>query len=688
MVALFAPAGAGADEGMWTYNDFPAASVKAKYGFEPSKPWLDRLRLASVRIAGGCSASVVSPRGLVLTNHHCVRGCVEAQSGLLKKDFIRDGFLAKSDGEELRCDTFELNQLVEITDVTKRVVAATAGVATERFNEAQRAIFATIEKECATSDELRCDVVTLFRGGRYDLYRYRRFQDIRLVFAPEESIAFFGGDPDNFTFPRYNLDVGLLRIYGKDGKPMPMEHTLGWSVAAPREGELTFVSGNPGGTSRLLTVAQLIDARDGWLPRSIGRLSEVRGWVSQYQLRGPEQKRHSNDLLFGVENSLKAMKGRHAALADARFLAQRIAEEEAFRAKVNASPEWKKQAGWTWDTIAAGVAKGQTYRREHAALERGPMSELFSIARTLVRAADELPKPNAERLPEFADARLPQLRQHLASKEPIYKELEIERLAFSFVKMREDLGVDHPVVREVFGRRDLRTWAKALVGGTSLEKPQARKALFDGGKAAVQASKDPLIALAVALDAPARAIRKRFEDEVESPIKQSAELIAKARFAMYGTNTYPDATFTLRLSYGAVRGYEEDGRRVAPFTTFAGAYARETGAPPFDLPRRWLERKAAIDLDRPFNVVTDNDIIGGNSGSPLVNAAGDVVGLVFDGNLQSLGGDYGFDPAVNRTVSVTTAAITEALLKVYDGKRLVDELTVERTPASVAPAAR
>jgi hypothetical protein len=681
-LAMVAALGAHADEGMWTFNDFPADKVKARYGFEPTKAWLDHLRLASVRLAGGCSASVVSPQGLVMTNHHCVRGCVDDQSGLLKKDFSKNGFLAKTLRDELRCDTFELNQLAQITDVTARVTAATEGVPAEKFNDAQRAVLATIEKECAASDELRCEVVSLYRGGRYDLYQYRRFQDVRLVFAPEASIAFFGGDPDNFMFPRYNLDVSFLRIYGRDGKPLPMQHSLGWSRAPLSEDELTFVAGNPGGTSRLMTVSQLEDNRDVRLPAAIARLSEIRGWTSLYQSRGPEQKRHSNDLLFGVENSLKAMKGRHAALADKGFFASRLAAEKALRAQVESNPEWKRQFGGAWDEIASAVQRGQVLRREHAALERGPLSELFDHARFLVRAADELEKSNPKRLREYSDSRLPQLKQRLASKSPMYDELEIEKLHFSLVKMREDLGPDHHVIRHVFGGRNLREWAEALVRGSKLDDPKVRDSLFKGGKAAIEASADPMIVLAKALDADARAIRAKVEDEVEGPIKKHGERIAKARFLAHGTSTYPDATFTLRLSYGRVKGYQENGATVAPFTSFAGLYERHNGTAPFDLPQRWLEVMPKLDLDTQFNVCTTNDIIGGNSGSPLVSRAGEVVGLVFDGNIQSLGGDYGFDESVNRTVAVTATAIAEALQKVYGAQRIVDEL---RPAAQGAP---
>jgi len=697
-IVVFA-APALADEGMWTFNNFPSAQVKKKYGFEPTKEWLDQVRLASVRIAGGCSASLVSADGLVMTNHHCARTCIENLSGLQKKDFNKEGFFAKTMADEPKCPAMEMNQLVEITDVTKRLQDATKAVAGDKFAEAQKTEIAKIEKECATGDEFRCDVVTLYRGGRYDLYKYRRFQDVRLVMAPEDAIAFFGGDPDNFMFPRYDLDMTFVRIYGADGKPLKNDTFFKWSAAGAKEGELTFVSGNPGGTSRTLTVAQLDDDRDYRLPQRLFRLSELRGLISEYQNRGPEQKRHSNDTLFGVENAFKALKGRHGALADAAFYGKLKANEEDFKKKVNANPKLKKEFGKVWDEIAALTKKNAAMRKEYGALEGGPYSELFSKARTLVRYAAESGKPNGERLKEFTDSRLPQLKAQMLSNAPVYKELEIAKLTWSLTKIREDLSPDHPIVKKMLGVRSPAEVAKALITGTKLDelvatakdkagKPVAdttsRTALFNGGQAAIDASKDPLIEFARSFDAEARAIRTRWENEVDGPLKKQQEALAKARFAVYGQSIYPDATFTLRLSFGSVKGYQEDGREVKPITVLGGAFERHTGAEPFALPKSWLDARAKLNLDTPFNLATTNDIIGGNSGSPLVNKEREVVGLIFDGNIQSLGGDYGFDETQNRAVAVHSAAILEALEKVYGAQRIVDEL--KGTPAG-APAA-
>lgn len=693
--SLLLAAPALADEGMWTFNNFPSAEVKKKYAFEPTKEWLDQVRLASVRIAGGCSASLVSADGLVMTNHHCARTCIENLSGLQKKDFNRDGFFAKTLADEPKCPAMEMNQLVEITDVTKRVQDATKNVAGDKFADAQKTEIAKIEKDCATSDEFRCDVVTLYRGGKYDLYKYRRFQDVRLVMAPEDQIAFFGGDPDNFMFPRYDLDMTFVRIYGTDGKPLKNDTYFKWSAGGAKEGELTFVSGNPGGTSRGLTVSQLEDDRDYRLPQRLFRLSEIRGLITEYQNRGPEQKRHSNDTLFGVENAFKALKGRHGALADSGFYGKLKANEDDFRKKVNANPKLKKEFGAVWDEIAALTKKTNAMRKEYGALEGGPYSDLFGKARTLVRYAEESGKPNGERLKEFTDSRLPQLKAQMLSNAPVYKELEIAKLTWSLTKIREDLSPDHPMVKKMLGQKSPAEVAKALVDGTKLDllaapepgkdpktgKPMAatpdtfsRTALFNGGKAVIDASKDPMIEFARSFDAEARAIRTKFENEVEGPLKKQQELLAKARFAVYGQSIYPDATFTLRLSYGSVKGYLEDGRQVKPITTMAGAFERHTGADPFALPKTWLAAKPKLALDTPFNFATTNDIIGGNSGSPMVNKDREVVGLIFDGNIQSLGGDYGFDETQNRAVAVHSSAILEALEKIYGAQRIVDEL--------------
>ena len=689
ILALAAP-WVAADEGMWTFNQFPAAKVDAAYGFKPDEAWLKQLQLANVRIAGGCSASVVSPTGLLMTNHHCARECIQNVSGLRKKDFNRDGFIARKPSEEARCPGMELNQLTAISDVTQAVRASTQNAAPEQFDNLQKAAIAGIEKSCATSDEWRCDVVTLFRGGEYNLYKYRRLQDIRLVFAPEDDIAAFGGDPDNFNFPRYALDVTFLRIYGADGKPWVTQNYLPFSKTGVKEGELTFVSGNPGGTSRGMTLAQFQDQRDMNLPGSLMQLSQTRGWMSEYQQRGKEQQRHSNEDLFGVENSLKALKGQHEALADPNFWGLLQKNESDFRRKVITTPALFAQYGDVWDSIAALTAKGQQQRKLLKALDDTFDSTLVDIARNTWRYAQEKTKPNGERLPEFADARLPQLVQSVLSEAPISKEFEIAKLSYGLTQLREELGPDHPVVKKLLGTNSPKQLANTLIKGTRLhevknnDKGEAvgglRKTLWEADAATLAASTDPLLKFVASYDAEARAARKRFEQEVEGPLKKQQERLAQARFAVYGTGIYPDATFTLRLSYGRVVGWEENGTVVHPFTDFAGAYQRHTGAEPFALPSTWLKARDKIDLKTPFNFVTNNDIIGGNSGSPVVNQKGEVIGLVFDGNIHSLGGEYGFDPRTNRAVAVHAQALLEAMDKVYPAGHIAAEIRGAQRP--------
>jgi hypothetical protein len=661
---------------MWTFDNFPSQKVEQRYGFRPTQAWLDHVRLSSARLAQGCSASFVSGQGLVMTNHHCAHACIE-QLSTGQRDHVKDGFYARVQADEPRCPALEVNQLVEITDVTARMNRATAGKEGAAYGEAQRAEIARAEKECQTSDRLRCEVVTLYQGGVYDLYKYRRYQDVRLVFAPEFAVAFFGGDPDNFMFPRYDLDVAFLRVY-EGGQPARMEDFFRWSPQGAREGELTFVSGNPGGTSRQLTVAQLEYARDVALPEALVRLAELRGRLAEYRRRGAEEARHSNTDLFYVENSFKALRGRLEALQDKTFFASKVAAEQQLRTSLAKDPARAKRYLPAFDAIARAEDDLKQIRRPLNQLERGQAfsGDLFRIARQLVRGAEERPKPNEQRLREFRESALPALTQSLFSPAPIYPEFQKFQLAFSLEKLREVLGADDPAVKKVLGQASPEELADRLVSGTKLADVGYRRRLWEGGKAAVAsaAQDDPMLALALRIDPDARALRKRYEDGIEAPTKRASELIARARFETEGTSTYPDATFTPRLSYGAVKGYQENGHEVKPVTTFAGAFDRATGREPYALPRSWLDAKGRLDRQTPFDVATTNDIIGGNSGSPVVDREARIVGLVFDGNIQSLGGDYGFDEAQNRAVSVHSAAILEALSKIYGAERLVQEL--------------
>ncbi len=661
-----------ADEGMWTFDNFPKDKVKKAYGFEPDQAWLDKVRLSSARLAGGCSASFVSPNGLVLTNHHCARGCV-ADLSTAKQDYMKNGFHARTQAAEKVCPNFEINKLVEIRDITDKVNAATKGLSGEKYVAAQKAIAASEEKACATSPDVRCDLVSLYQGGRYHLYKYQRFQDVRLVFAPETDIGFFGGDPDNFEFPRYALDFAFLRVY-QDGKPAKTDPYFKWSQTGAKDKELVFISGNPGTTLRLQTIAQMANARDRSLPATLQSLAEMRGALDQYATLGKEQDRTSQGLRFGLDNSYKALRGRQEALVDHDFFNKLVKQENDLRMKVNADPEMKQQYGAAWGEIERAVKRGNELATLVGYTNGGPRSRLFGYARTLAEAAEETVKPDTERLPAYTDARRPSLEARLSASAPVHPAVEEIVIRIWLTNLRAELGPDHELTKSLLGNESPASLAKALVSGTKLSQPALRKQLLAGGQKAIDASKDPMIRFVAKILPLATKVRKQYETEVSSVIDRNEELIAKARFAVYGTSTYPDATFSPRLSYGSVKGWVEDGKTIAPFTNLAGTYDRATGKEPFALPPSWIKAKSKIKGEVPFNFVTNNDIIGGNSGSPMINQNAELVGLVFDGNIHSLGGAYGFDEKLNRSVGVHSAGMAETLRSVYGATELLQEL--------------
>ncbi len=672
LVAIAIPA--SADEGMWTFDNFPAAKMRAKYGWAPDAAWLEHARLSSIRLALGCSASLVSSDGLVMTNHHCARECLSDLASA-KSDYTANGFYAASAADEKQCPAMEANQLVQITDVTKQIEAATAGKSDRAFHEAERAAKAQIESACGTAADVRCQVVTLYQGGVYDLYKYRRYQDVRMVFAPEESVAFFGGDPDNFTFPRFDLDSAFVRIYD-NGKPLHTATFLKFATRGVKEGDIAFTSGNPGATEREATLAQLEYQRDAVQPFILNLFSELRGVLNEFATKGSEEARTSKTLLFSIENSLKAYKGRQLSLVDGSIIADKARAESDFRRRVAADPQLAASDGGAWDAIAAAVAHQRTIFVRNALLERFPqaLSPLLNEAIALNRYAAEIGKPDGQRLEAYQDANFPALKQEIISPAPIYPSVEKTVLAWWLTKVREDLGTADPDVHALLDKRSPEAIAREIVDGTKLRDAELRARLLAGGASAIDAYHDPLIDFARLLDPPARAVRADFEDNVKAVITKNAALIAKARFALEGKDTYPDATFTLRLSYGAVAGYRENGRTVAPTTNFAGAYAHATGFDPFKLPDSWIKAQPAVDPHANLNFVSTNDIIGGNSGSPVIGRNGEAIGLIFDGNLQSLGGDFGYDGSVNRAVAVDVTGITEALKHIYHADRLVEEL--------------
>ena len=666
-----------AEEGMWTFDNFPSKTVGEKYGFTPSQAWLDHVRLASLRIAGGCSASFISPEGLVMTNHHCVVECVE-QISTPKDNFVDDGFVAKTAAEERKCPAFELDQLVEIRDVTANVQGALAGKAGHDANRALHAKEAELQQSCGSDASVRCDVVSLYHGGVYDLYRYKRYTDVRLVFAPEYGVAQFGGDPDNFNFPRFDFDIGLLRAY-EAGKPAASPEFLRWSANGSKDGELVFVAGNPGGTSRGLTNAQLAFERDTYFPARMPYLAEYRGLLEEFRTRGPEQAREANEDLFFVENSFKALVGRWGALLDPQFFGTKTQEEQKLRAATSADPKLASDAS-AWDDIAKiQQLRTQLFVRNAALGNRMFRAGMLGDAITLVRAASERTKPNAERLPEFTDQALVHVQQEILAPIPVHKDIEELNLVFLFTTIRRDLGTDDAFVRKTLGKESPEQLAHRLVSGTRLEDSKVREELYKGGKSAVEASADPMIRFAASINDDLLAVRKDYEARVDAPTRAAAERIAKARFAVYGTSVDPDATFTPRLSYGTVKGFEDaEGKFVHPYTNMGGLFERATGAPPYSLPESWLKAKGSLNLSLPMNLSTTNDIIGGNSGSPLIDQDAKVIGLIFDGNIFSLGGDYGYDAKQNRAVAVDSHALLEGLQKVYHLNRVVDEIEAAR----------
>jgi hypothetical protein len=661
-----------ADEGMWTFDNFPAAKMRAKYGWAPDAAWLDHARLSSIRLALGCSASLVSSDGLVMTNHHCARECISDLADD-QHDFIAKGFYAATAADEKKCPAMEANQLVQITDVTKQIEAATAGKTDKAFHEAERSAKAQIESSCGTAADVRCQVVTLYQGGVYDLYKYKRYQDLRLVFAPEESVAFFGGDPDNFTFPRYDLDAAFVRIYD-NGKPLHSDTFLKFATRGVKEGDIAFTSGNPGATERDDTLAQLEFQRDAAQPFILNLFSELRGVLNEFATKGAEEARTSRTLLFSIENSLKAYKGRQLSLVEGSIIADKARTESEFRGRIAADPKLAASYGGAWDAVAAAVAHNRTIFVRNSLIERFPqrMSPLLGQAIALNRYAVEIGKPDGQRLEEYQDANFPALKQEIISTAPIHPELEKTFLAWWLTKVREDLGTTD--VRALLGKKSPEEIANAIVEGTKLADAELRAQLLAGGAGAIDAYHDPLIDFARTLDVPARAVRADYEDTVKAVITKNAGLITKARFALEGRDTYPDATFTLRLSYGAVAGYTENGRTVTPTTDFAGAYAHATGFEPFKLPESWIRAQSAVNGRANLNFVSTNDIIGGNSGSPVIGRNGEAIGLIFDGNIQSLGGDFGYDGTVNRAIAVDVTGISEALKHIYHADRLVKEL--------------
>lgn len=681
LLSLMLPQASMADEGMWTYNNLPKQVLKDKYGFEPTDAWLDHMMKSSVRFNSGGSGSFVSSTGLVLTNHHVAANTL-AKVSSAEHNYLQDGFIAKTIAEEIPAKDLELNQLISIEDVTARVNAAvTPEMNAEAADKARQKITSEIEEESFKATGLRSNVIPLYQGGQYHLYRFKKYTDVRIVFAPESDIAFFGGDPDNFEFPRYDLDMTIMRVY-EDGKPAKTDNFFKWSAVGAVEDELVFVSGNPGSTSRLFTLAALDFMRDTRVPYLLSYLQRQEVFMKIYAEKGKEQARQAKDELFSIQNSRKVYVGRRQGLQDRSFMEAKQRAEYELRANVASDAKLKAFEG-AWSKIAAAQKVSGKLLKRRAVLEVGYgfNSKLFTIARQLVRMADEDLKANGDRLPEYRDSGRTSLELSLFSSAPIYKDMETYKLGVSLGFLVEQLGERDPLVQRVLKGKDPLERAAELINGTSLDDPKIRRLLGTGDKhekkAAVAASYDPMIELALMVDAAARKVRKNYEVNVVEVERQSYAQIANALFALKGTTAYPDATFSLRLAFGQVKGYVENGKAVPAKTTLGGAFTHEAnhgGVAPWKLPKSWQDCKDKLTATTAFNFVSTVDIIGGNSGSPVLNKQGELVGLIFDGNIHSLMSDYLYSDKLNRSVSVDSAGMLEALRTVYGANGLADEL--------------
>lgn len=674
-LALMVTGRPAADEGMWTFDHPPIAAIQKRYGFSLSKEWLDHLRLASVRFNDGGSGSFVSADGLVLTNHHVALGQLQKLS-TPQKNYASDGFSARSRGDEIKAADLELNVLLSSEEVTSRILAAVGRAATpEAALEARKAEISRVEKESLDRTGLRSDVVTLYQGAQYWLYRYKKYTDVRLVFAPEQQMAFFGGDPDNFTYPRYDLDFALFRVY-ENGTPVRPAHFLKWNAKGATDNELVFVSGHPGSTDRDDTLVELETERDLVYPSNIGVVKRRLDALRRYSALGAEQTRQAAGLIFSLENAFKAFTGEYNGLLDQKIMAKKGADERALRDAIAKNPDWQTMYASAWDDVSrAETARRRLYKPQRFGQLRGGV--LPNLALLIVQYVAEVKKPDERRLNGFHDAQLPSLQLRLFSPAPVYPGLEEVLLGDALQHSLDELGPDDRFVKTALAGRSPSAAAAALIAGSRLADPAVRKQLVEGGEPAVAQSTDTLIALARAVDPIVREMNATIDREVVGVESAARERIGRARFAVYGSSAYPDATFTLRLSYGKVSGYPMNGTIAPPKTTFAGLYDRSASfdnKPPFNLTPRFVERRGALELSTPLDFVSTNDIIGGNSGSPVVNRAGELVGLIFDGNIESLVGRFVYDEEKNRAVAVHSGAIIHVLRNVYDAAALAEEL--------------
>jgi V8-like Glu-specific endopeptidase len=671
-IAFAAPA--SAEEGMWTFDAVPTAQIQKEYGWAPDQQWLDDRRAAALRLTNGCSASFVSAEGLILTNHHCIVSCLQDLSSA-DQDYVAAGFNAATRADEKACPGQQAETVTAISDVTKDVQGAIGTLTGAALVKARDARIADIEKaNCTDLDTTRCQVVTLFGGGQYKLYQYRKYSDVRIAWAPEFQAAFFGGDPDNFNFPRYAMDAAFLRAY-ENGQPVASTTHLKWNPRAPKADEITFVVGNPGTTQRLWTEGQREFQRSQALPLRLILTSEYRGQLLRAMKESPEKNREAGDTLFGIENGFKVMNGQLRALNDSAFKTKLAASEADLRQRVAGDAS----IGDPWAEIQNAIDQRIPTYLDANFLSSGPASysSTAGFARTLVRAAAERAKPNADRKPGYTDSALPLLEKRVLAETPSYAWLEEMGVEFWASKAREYLGNDNPHIAALLKGQSPEAFAKALTA-TKLNDPAYRKQLWEGGAAAIAASNDPMIAFYRQLDPISQKLEADFDQNYDAPVTAAQSKLAQARFAAYGDSNYPDATFTLRLSYGRVKGWDERGQAVNPTTVMGGTYDRATGQFPYNMAKAFEAKKGKFAANTVYDFVTTNDIIGGNSGSPVIAKDGSVIGAAFDGNIHSLGGSFGYDGTLNRTVAVSTAAIQVGLDTLWPAPALSRELNGSR----------
>ncbi len=664
-----------ADEGMWTYDNLPLKDLKEKYGFVPTKEWLDNVRLSSVRFMDGGSGSFVSPDGLILTNHHVAVGQLQKLSNA-KRNYVKTGFYAKTKEEEIKCPDLEINILVDMKNITDKILSVLKPDMTfEERLKAKKEKITEIENKAKKETGLEPEVVNLYHDGEFWLYLYKKYTDVRLVFAPERQAAYFGGDYDNFTYPRYDLDFALFRAY-ENGKPVKCKNYLKWNSNGIKEGDLVFVSGHPGSTDRLYTYNQLKYLRDYRYPYAIDFINHKLKVLEEFAQRGPEQARKALIYQFGLGNGLKAMTGEYKGLRDSILMNEKKKQEEELKNKVYSDEKLKKLYGDGWSIIDSALdlqIKNFKRLRYHST----GFSRLLGIALNIVRYVEEIEKPDKDRLEGYHESELDRLKFRLLSPAPIYKDLEEFNLADDLKQMKKNLDENDEFLKAFLGDNDPEKFAHYLISKTKLDNVDFRKKMLNGGKKAVKKSKDPLIKLALKIDPILRKEKEFYRNNIESRLRYGAEKIAKARFAIYGKSIYPDATFTLRLSYGTVKGYPYNGTIAPAYTTLYGLFDRALsfkGKREYSLPERFWQKKDSLDLSTPVNFVSTCDIIGGNSGSPVVNREGEIVGLIFDGNIESLYGRFLYDEKANRAVAVHTAYIIEALRKIYNADNIADEL--------------